>query len=66
MLIAAAMIGPFLVLSLLLGLTEWAEQRLIGQPVLLARVAQSPKLTPEYAEAYVSRRAAALLGSNHA
>jgi hypothetical protein len=29
-------------------------------------VAQSPKLTPEYAEAYVSRRAAALLGSNHA
>lgn len=63
MLIAAAIIGPFLVISLLLALTEVAEQRLISQPVLLARVAQSRRLTPEYAEAYVSRRAAPLLAS---
>lgn len=62
MLIAAAVIGPFLVISLLLALTEVAEHRLISQPVLLARVAQSRRLTPEYAEAYVSRRAAPLLG----
>lgn len=63
MLIAAAIVGPFLVISLLLTLTEVAEQRLISQPVLLARVAQSSRLTPEYAEAYVSRRAAPLLGT---
>ena len=63
MLIAAAIVGPFLVITLLLTLTELAEQRLISQPVLLARVAQSRRLSPEYAEAYVSRRAAPLLGS---
>ena len=63
MFIAAAVLGPFLVISLLLALTQIAEQR-ISQPVLLVRVAQSRRLSPEYVEAYVTRRAAALLGPN--
>lgn len=62
MLIAAAILGPFLVITLLLVLTEVAERWIISQPVLMARVVQSPRLSPEYAEAYVSRGAAPLLG----
>lgn len=61
MIAAVAIIGTLLVLSALLGLTELAEQRIISEPVLLVRVAKASKLSPEYAEAYVTRRAAKLL-----
>jgi len=58
---ALAIVGTLVVLSILLGLTELAEQRIISEPVLLVKVASSNNLSPEYVEAYVTRRAAKLL-----
>ena len=58
---ALAIVGTLVVLSILLGLTELAEQRIISEPVLLVKVASSNTLSPEYVEAYVTRRAARFL-----
>ncbi|MHB1854615.1 MAG: hypothetical protein ACYCSJ_00395 [Acidimicrobiales bacterium] len=58
---ALAIVGTLVVLSVLLGVTELAEQRIINEPLLLVKVASSDTLSPEYVEAYVSRRAAKLL-----
>lgn len=51
------------VLSLLLVVTDFAERRILAEPVLIARVAQARKLSPEYAEAFVAMRAERMLGA---
>ena len=58
---AASIFGTLGLLCLLLWLTDLAERRVVSEPVLIARVAKAPKLSPEYVEAFVASRAERLL-----
>ena len=63
MIIAASLIGTLGLLSLVLFVTDFAERRIVAEPVLIARVARSPKLSPEYVEAFVASRAERIMSS---
>ncbi|HET6794250.1 MAG TPA: hypothetical protein VFH45_07405 [Acidimicrobiales bacterium] len=61
MLALVSILGTLLMLSALLALTDLAERKLVAEPVLIARVARSRRLSPEYVEAFVATRAQKVL-----
>lgn len=59
-----AVVGTLVALSLILAITEMAERRLVSDPSLIVGVVRASKLSPEYVEAYVTRRAAKLIAES--
>ncbi|HET9731826.1 MAG TPA: hypothetical protein VFP54_04040 [Acidimicrobiales bacterium] len=57
----AAVIGTLVVLALVLFVTDLAERKVVSGPVLIARVARAPRLSPEYVEAFVTTEAEKML-----